>query len=117
MARQCVGIGKFAKVNGLPRKRGFRVDADLVCGKQRQYLYLGKTGNTGKYRAKGGRGGCKYGWRYEYENKDGKMRTGCRRKGPKIRISAIKHHIEDKAIIPTYAVKPRKPKVLMITNG
>ena len=105
----------------MPRKRGFQVDADLVCGKQRDYLYLGKTGNTGTYGAKYGKGGCKYGWRYEYMNKKlGKMRTGCRRKGPKIRISAIKRVIGDRAIIPTYAVKPRgprKPKVILLGNG
>ena len=40
----------------------------------------------------------------------GKMRTGCRKKGPKLRVSAIKTHIGPKAIIPVYAVKPWGPR-------
>ena len=111
MARKCVHWARFAKANGMPiRKRGFKVEADLACGKKRDHIYLGKKGNTGRYGAKYGKGGCKFGWRYEYKNKAGKMQTGCKRKGLKLRISSIKHHIGDVAIIPTYKVKPRKKK-------
>ena len=91
----------------MPVKRGFQLDADLVCGKQRDYVWMGKVGNTGQFGAKYGKGGCKYGFRYEYKNKHGKMRTGCRKTGPKLRISAIKREFGDKAIIPVYAVKKR----------
>ena len=87
------------------RKRGFKVDSDLVCGKQRDYIYLGKKGNRGRYGAKYGKGGCKFGWRYEYKNKDDKMRTGCKRTSKlKLRISAVKGL---GATVPTYAVKRR----------
>ena len=110
MARRCVGFGRFAKANKMPKTRGFKADAELVCGKPRDYIYLGRVGNTGRYGAKYGKGGCKFGWRYEYKNKAGKMRTGCKRKGLKLRISSIKHHIGDVAIIPTYKVKPRGPR-------
>ena len=109
MARQCVGIGRFATADGIPRKRGFKVESDLVCGKQRGYIYLGKKGNTGTYGAKYGKGGCKFGFHYKYKNKAGKMRTGCKRKGLKLRISALKTHVPT-AVIPTYAVKPRGPR-------
>ena len=72
------------------RKRGFKVEADLACGKKRDHIYLGKKGNTGRYGARDGKGGGKFGWRYEYLNKDGKMRTGCKRTSKvKLRISAI----------------------------
>ena len=111
MARRCVGLGRFAKANGMSVKRGFKVDSDLVCGKQRDYIYLSKTGNTGTWGAKYGKVGCKYGFRYEYKNKAGKMRTGCKKKGPKLRISAIKNNFGDKAIIPVYAVKKRAARI------
>ena len=108
MARRCVGLGRFAKANNMSVKRGFKVDADLVCGKKRDYVYLSKTGNTGTWGAKYGKGGCKYGFRYEYlDKKSGNMRTGCRKKGPKLSVSAIKTNLGDKAIIPVYAVKKR----------
>ena len=120
MARRCVGLGRFAKANGMSVKRGFKVDAKLVCGKKRDYVYLSKTGNTGTWGTPRGKGGCKYGFRYEYKNKHDKMRMGCRKKGPRLRISAIKHSFGDKAIVPVYEVKkrgPRKKKVLMIANA
>ena len=110
MARRCVGLGRFAKANGMSVKRGFRVDADLVCGKKRDYTYLSKTGNTGTWGTPRGKGGCKYGFRYEYLNKHGKMRTRCKKKGPKLRISAIKTNIGPQAIIPVYEVKKRGPR-------
>ena len=92
------------------RKRGFKVEADLACGKKRDHIYLGKKGNTGRYGAKYGKGGCKFGWRYEYLNKDGKMRTGCKRtKNVKLRISAIKGL---GATIPEYRVKKRASTIL-----
>ena len=46
MARQCVGLGRFAKANGMSVKRGFQVDADLVCEKKRDYTYLSRTGTN-----------------------------------------------------------------------
>ena len=111
MARKCVHWARFAKVNGIPiRKRGFQVDADLVCGKKRNYIYLGKKGNTGRYGAKYGKGGCKFGWRYEYKNKDDKMQTACKRtKNLKIRVSAVKGM---GATIPEYKVKRRASSIL-----
>ena len=65
------------------RRRGFKIDADLSCArKPRDLIYLGKKGNTGRYGAKYGKGGCKFGWRYEYKAKNGKMRTaGARERG------------------------------------
>ena len=114
MARKCVGLGRFAQVNKMPRGRGFVADADLVCGKPRAYTYLGKVGNTGQFGAKGGKGGCKMGWRYKYLTKHGKMRTGCRKRNPHLRISAIKREFGDKAIIPVYEVKKRGPRASTI---
>ena len=111
MARRCVGLGRFAKANEMSIKRGFKDDARLVCGKKRDYVYLSKTGNTGTWGTKYGKGGCKYGFRYEYLNKHDKMRMGCRKKGPKLRISSIKTHIGDKATIPVYAVKKRVARI------
>ena len=110
MARRCVGFGRFAKANKMPKTRGFKADAELVCGKPRDYIYLGKVGNTGRYGAKYGKGGCKFGCRYECLNKAGKMRTGCKRtKAIKLRISATQHATPG-AIIPEYAVKRRGPR-------
>ena len=112
MARKCVHWARFAKAHGMPiRQRGTKLESNLVCGKPRDYIYLGKKGNRGRYGAKYGKGGCKYGFRYEYLNKHDKMRMGCRKKGPKLRISAIKNNFGDKAIIPVYAVKKRAARI------
>ena len=111
MARKCVHWARFAKANLMPiRQRGTKLESNLVCGKPRDYIYLGKKGNRGRYGAKYGKGGCKFGWRYEYKNKDDKMRTGCKRTSRlKVRVAAIKG---PGVVIPTYKVKRRASSIL-----
>ena len=74
-ARQkCVTFGRFLKINNMnPIRVGETVEGSLSCKKtKRDLVYLGADGNRDKY----GKGGCKFGWRYTYQTKDGKMKTG-----------------------------------------
>ena len=105
MARTCVHYNRFAKANGWKRATpGTKIEAELSCLRnQKKLVYLG----GGKH----GKGGCKYGWRYKYEDKDGKFRTGCYKVkgGPRIVVDAVKK-IVPTVIIPNYTTHKRKKK-------
>ena len=105
--RQCVHWSKLKEAHGGRVSRGDVVDADLRCGrKERQLVRMGGFGNTNQ---KYGKGGCRYGcvhsWIYTYKNKAGKMRTGCYRGDPKLRISSLKAIGVTNHDIPVYVGK------------
>ena len=104
--RTCVHWSRLKAAYGGRVKRGDVVEADLRCGaKGRQLVRMGGFGNTNQ---KYGKGGCQYGWLYEYKNKAGKMRTGCYRGDPKLRVSSLR--ARGVTIIPKYKGFTRKKR-------
>ena len=82
---------QFLKVNKMkPIRVGETIEGDLSCKrKKRDLVYLGNVGNRGFKHAKGG---CKFGWRYQYKGKDGTMKYGCTnvKSSPLVSVAAIK---------------------------
>ena len=107
MGRKCVSYSKYMKFNNLGLIRpGHTIKGKMACKrKERDLVYMGKHGSQD---FKGAKGGCKFGWRYQYKAKDGTMKYGCanRKTSPFIRISEI----ADGMVLPMPPVKPRGPR-------
>ena len=108
--RKCVTFGRFLKVNNMrPVKAGETIEGELSCKKKkRDLVYVGNAGNRDFKHAKGG---CKFGWRYQYKAKDGTMKYGCTnvKSSPLVSVATIKR-LNPSARIPFMPVKHREKK-------
>jgi hypothetical protein len=95
---------------------GHTIKGKMACKRKvGDLVYMGKEGSRD---FKGAKGGCKFGWRYQYKAKDGTMKYGCanRKTSPFIRIAEI----EEGMLMLMPPVKrrgPRGPKTAKAPSG